>query len=463
MAKTLQRVNRQLLQILRLPEKIASKAVIYAPASPAPTSSVSVVHLVGMAQKRISSIIGIQQLRLYVLDAEILKIWHVGSEHDPNGDLVLVRKYANVTSSICGLILDGSKGMTIADPVAEATFNDTVDLKGGSRGIYLVPISSPWTSVPLGMIQAARSAVSSSAASVNANLSYPDPATAFVSAKETQQQQKTHDLLTMELLELFSRVFSGLLAHTKALESYDTCPVEIRQARLAYLMDRMEWLETEFQDEQDQAETDEALAKQQTLAAMEMEQRIFEGMQREKLPSRNSSRPPGTPGVASEAAANEAARRSSFVNLQELIPRAETPDAKRALSAGSTRSNRVDVQTHVFSRPSSPDQQPASHASSSDSSNGDDLLLTLQVENQPSFDADADRSTGHDDSSADTGNDWECFPTQSSDETGDDSESSPDSIDPAASGFLLSRDSMYAIDLGDGSDGSSVSDSPRLE
>lgn len=421
-----------------------------------------------MAQKRLSSIIGIQQLRLYLLDADIMKIWHVGSEHDANGDLMLVRKYANVASSLCGLILDESKGITLLDPVAEATFNDTVDLKGGSRGLYLVPISSPWTSVPFGMIQAARSAVSSSVAAVNAGLSYSDPAAAIVSAKETQQQQRTNDLLVMELLELFSRVFSGLLAHARALEAYDACPVEIRQARLAYLVDRMEWLETEFRDEQDQAETDEALAKQQTQVAMEMEQRIFQAMQREKLPSRSGSRPPGIPGIMTEVVTNEAARRSSFVNVQELIPRAETPDVKRALSAGSTRSSGVDLLALSLSRPSSPsspDQQTANMESSCGQAGAvdEDLQLTLQVEDQLAFDAEGNRSTG-DEGSTDTGNDWDNFPTQSSDEAGDDSESSPpDSMDPSASEDLLSRDSMYAIDLGGGSDGSSVSDSPRLE
>lgn len=337
-AKTLQKINDKLLQILHMPQDIVDdESASVGPSessllSLGISSSMSAVHLVANAQTKLSECIGVKKLKIFVLDAEVMKIWCVGSEVDVNGQLVLVRKYSNVLSSLCGLVLKSPSGLILDDPTSEATFNDTVDLRGGAGGMYLAPITSPWGSTPLGMIQVARSAKSSFHAVPGV-----DPGFTAAIAKEKQSAQASEDVLIMDLIDVFSRVFASLLHHVKAQQLYDTCPQEIQEARLAYLTDHLDCLESEYAKEQEEADEEEARLERTLAGAAMMEQRILESARmqssqgRERTPLRVA-----TPEVL--VVEKDTVRRASFT---EAIVQSQTKsnlrDARRISSAGSSR------------------------------------------------------------------------------------------------------------------------------
>ncbi|KAF1318092.1 hypothetical protein FI667_g14225, partial [Globisporangium splendens] len=323
-AKTLQRVNRELLQILRMPQEILQELLMnYAP-SPSVDSlpgsassdvpSISPVHLVATAQKKLAECIGIRKVKIFVHEPELMKIWHVGSEVDvASGYTTLVRKYSNVLSSLCGLVIkSNSAGIVLEDPVSEAAFNDTVDLKGGAGGMYLYPIGSPWGTTSLGMIQVARSAVRFSSNATRGIASDGDPVFAAAVHKEKQSAQQSQDSLLMELIELFARMFASLLHHVKAHQLYGTCPREIQDARLAYVTDRLELLESEYAKAQAEAEDEEARIEQSLAATAMMEQRILESAQQERL------------------------RRASFIDPSHALAR-NAHTTRRVSSAGASR------------------------------------------------------------------------------------------------------------------------------
>lgn len=356
-AKTLQKINSKLLKILHMPQKIVEdeSVSVYVPSESGGVlspSSTTAVQLVFNAQTKLSECLGVKKLKIFVLDAEVMKIWHVGSEVDVNGQRVLVRKYSNVLSSLCGLVLKSASGLILEDPTSEATFNDTVDLKGGAGGMYLVPTMSPWESTPLGMIQVARSAKSSFHA-----LPGVDPGFTATIAKEKQSAQASDDVLTMDLLDVFARVFAGLLHHVKAQQLYDTCPKEIQEARLAYLTDRLDCLESEYAKEQEEADEEEARLERTLAATAMMEQRILESAQRERTQS--SHRRDRTPlyEASSEALGVEkdTVRRASFTEaIIQPQARSNLLDARRTSSAGSSR-HIVTSRPALGSVASSPD------------------------------------------------------------------------------------------------------------
>ncbi|TYZ65514.1 hypothetical protein PybrP1_008973, partial [[Pythium] brassicae (nom. inval.)] len=334
-----QKINAKLVRIMRMPQEIVPEDVAMAPqddfastlveghASPLPTTAtMSLLQLVANAQKQFSECIGIKKLRIFVLEAEVMRVWHVGSELDTDsGRAVLVRKYSNVLSSLCGMAVKTASNASVVleDPTSEAMFNDIVDLNGGAGGLYLSPISSPLGSLPLGMIQVARSSVTAVVGD--------DPGFAAAVAKEKQAAQASEDMLTLELIETFARVFAGLLHHVKAQQLYDTCPKEIRDARLAYLTDRLDCLENECREEQEQNEAKEEQVTRALAATAMMEQRFLESAQRER--SRGGQRPE-QPVVAEK----EPTRRVSF-SEEVLHPGASVHkrDSRRVSSAGSTR------------------------------------------------------------------------------------------------------------------------------
>ncbi|EEY69092.1 uncharacterized protein PITG_05275 [Phytophthora infestans T30-4] len=136
--KTLQKINHKTHEILQLPSDI----------------------LVAVAQQQLGDCLRIKQVRLFVLDAAALKLWHVGQrEADDGNDPALVRRYVTAQASLCSLLLrTDAAAIVVSEPSAEAAFNETVDIPGGARGLYLVPILSPWghTAQPLGMLQVSR-------------------------------------------------------------------------------------------------------------------------------------------------------------------------------------------------------------------------------------------------------------------------------------------------------------------
>lgn len=336
-AKTMQKINNKLIQILHMPQEIVEDESA-SPGPPENTSlspgvtplSMSAVHLVANAQTKFSECIGIKKLKIFVLDAEVMKIWHVGSEVDADGQLTLVRKYSNVLSSLCGLVLKSTSGIILDDPTSEATFNDTVDLQGGAGGMHLVPILSPWSSAPLGMVQVARSAKSSLRAVPGV-----DPGFTAAIAKEKQLAQNNEDVLTMDLIDVFARVFASLLHHVKAQQLYDACPKEIQDARLAYLTDRLDCLESEYAKEQEEADEEEARLDRTLAATAMMEQRILESARaqsRERTPLRVAT--PEAP-LMSEG---DAVRRASFTEaIAQPQSKGKLRDNRRISSAGSSR------------------------------------------------------------------------------------------------------------------------------
>ncbi|KAG3203067.1 hypothetical protein PC128_g2786 [Phytophthora cactorum] len=252
--KTLQKINHKTHQILQMPSDIVAKSSASKPenvegatGSPSP-SIASLVELVAVAQKELGDCLGIKQVRIFVLDAAVGKLWHVGEcESDDGSSPALVRRYVNAQASLCALLLHSDASATVLpEPSAEAAFNDTVDIPGGARGLYLVPILSPWghAALPLGMIQVSRVAKARLSASPFTLTASEGAATGSVSDivvnNEREAAQQTEDRLMLELLGLFCRVFAGLLHHVSAQQLYDSCPPEIMQAQLATLTDHLD-------------------------------------------------------------------------------------------------------------------------------------------------------------------------------------------------------------------------------
>ncbi|KAF4145204.1 GAF domain-containing protein [Phytophthora infestans] len=263
--KTLQKINHKTHEILQLPSDIVAKAVTSSPSSEHP-SIPSLVQLVAVAQQQLGDCLRIKQVRLFVLDAAALKLWHVGQREADDGNApALVRRYVTAQASLCSLLLrTDAAAIVVSEPSAEAAFNETVDIPGGARGLYLVPILSPWghTAQPLGMLQVSRVAKARLSASpftltvseAAANGSVSD----IVVNNERDAAQQTEDRLMLELLGLFSRVFAGLLHHVSAQQLFDSCPSEIMQAQLATLTDRLDSLAATRKKEEEEDDTAQA-------------------------------------------------------------------------------------------------------------------------------------------------------------------------------------------------------------
>lgn len=326
--------------MIRLPEQVAEGVCrLESPSNPLmhPSSvvfpHVAVVDLVADAEKRLAECLSIKQLRIFALDPEILKIWHVGRTTDgTTGRISRVRRYANATSSVCAIALHCHDIKIVLEPAVEPTFNDTVDITGGAGGIYLAPIISPWSTHPMGMVQVARStrAVfgSSTISKQPSELSEAGAATAF--AREREREQKVEDDLVIELLEIFCRVFAGLLLHARAQQLHSECPEEIRNAKLAFLSDRLSWLESE--QELEQVRIDEQLAEVERCATANssMEQRILDSIQREKLPSSHSRQ--ATPMSTTSLERRSSSGEQVMATSSELSP---ITASRRISSAGS--------------------------------------------------------------------------------------------------------------------------------
>ncbi|GMF25511.1 unnamed protein product [Phytophthora fragariaefolia] len=290
--KTLQKINHKTHQILQMPIEIIAKASMglhsmrplqsEAPGSPSAGSPLpsplqseytgaspipSVVQLVSVAQKELGECLGIKQLRIFVFDAAAHKLWHSGEQlpHHDKGDgnsQTIVRHYVSAQASLCALLLHSDAApMVLTEPSAQAAFNDTVDIPGGSRGMYLVPILPPWGNgaLPFGVVQVARLAKARLSASPFALTSSEGAGDSIVAGSvaeivvnnEREAAQQTEDRLILELLGLFCRVFAGLLHHIAAQQLYAACPPEIQQARLAALSDQLAGRRTVDDDEDD--------------------------------------------------------------------------------------------------------------------------------------------------------------------------------------------------------------------
>eukprot|EP00644_Phytophthora_capsici_P007144 jgi/Phyca11/566696/estExt2_Genewise1.C_PHYCAscaffold_220219 len=143
--KTLQKINHKMHQVLQMPSEISSNP--------------PVVQLVAVAEKELAECLGVKQLRIFILDAAARKLWHVGEHLSTDDSPTVVRCYVSSQASLCSLLLrPDAESIVLPQPTADAAFNDTVDIPGGARGLYLVPILSPWGngSLPFGMIQASR-------------------------------------------------------------------------------------------------------------------------------------------------------------------------------------------------------------------------------------------------------------------------------------------------------------------
>ncbi|KAE9342520.1 hypothetical protein PF008_g10123 [Phytophthora fragariae] len=297
--KTLQKINHKTHQILQMPSEIIAKAStgLHTMRSPHPEVSgspsagsssplaseypgasliPSVVQLVAVAQKELGECLGIKQLRIFVFDAAANKLWHAGEQlpHD-TGDgstPTVVRRYVSAQASLCALLLRSDATSTIlTEPSAQAAFNDTVDIPGGARGLYLVPILSPWGNgaLPFGVVQVARVAKARLSASPFALTASEGAGSSImagsvadiVANNEREAAQQTEDRLMLELLGLFCRVFAGLLHHVVAQQLHDACPPELLQAQLATLSNHLDGLaarraaEDDSEDDADDAPT----------------------------------------------------------------------------------------------------------------------------------------------------------------------------------------------------------------
>ncbi|KAK1929390.1 cAMP and cAMP-inhibited cGMP 3' [Phytophthora citrophthora] len=244
--KTLQKINHKMHQVLQMPSEIVVKASTshHAPSPESPESREpsipSVVQLVAVAEKELAGCVGVKQLRIFILDAAARKLWHVGENPSTDDSPTVVRCYVSSQASLCSLLLrSDAESIVLPLPTADAAFNDTVDIPGGARGLYLVPILSPWGngSLPFGMIQVSRVAKARLSASPFAltvsEETGNESAAGIVVNNEREAAQKTEDRLMLELLGHFCSVFASLLHHITAQQLYDTCPPEIMQAQLA--------------------------------------------------------------------------------------------------------------------------------------------------------------------------------------------------------------------------------------
>ncbi|KAK1930021.1 hypothetical protein P3T76_014518 [Phytophthora citrophthora] len=263
--KTLQKINHKMHQVLQMPSEIVVKAsaLHHAPSPESPESPEplipSVVQLVAVAEKELAGCVGVKQLRIFILDAAARKLWHVGENSSTDDSPTVVRCYVSSQASLCSLLLrSDAESIVLPQPTADAAFNDTVDIPGGARGLYLVPILSPWGngSLPFGMIQVSRVAKARLSASPFAltvsEEAGNESAAGIVVNNEREAAQKTEDRLMLELLGHFCSVFAGLLHHITAQQLYDTCPPEIMQAQLATLTDHLESLRKWKSEDEDE-------------------------------------------------------------------------------------------------------------------------------------------------------------------------------------------------------------------
>ncbi|RLN89043.1 hypothetical protein BBJ28_00018606 [Nothophytophthora sp. Chile5] len=358
-------------QILQMPHEIVAKALSASHASMmsspiveavdsrnAPSSSTSVapgvlqspsvVQLVAEAQKELTECLGIQQVRIFVLDADVSKLWHVGECLPPpdageSGRPTLVRRYVNAQASLCALLLHSdAKALVLTEPAAEASFNDTVDIPGGARGLYLTPIASLWggRALPLGVVQVTRAAkarVSASSFALTPTETGGDGLLAGAAAaaavnSEREAAQQTEDRLMLELLELFCRVFAGLLHHVAADQLYDACPAELRQAQLACLADRLESLERDAplatqqpQQEEDTHTTGDSAPTTEPLVPPKL---------RRDTSSRHSSRRKSIAVAHAPPSPSRSVRRIASADSQRSSTAAASPSVDDAVPSG---------------------------------------------------------------------------------------------------------------------------------
>uniref|UniRef100_H3GU74 GAF domain-containing protein n=1 Tax=Phytophthora ramorum TaxID=164328 RepID=H3GU74_PHYRM len=277
--KTLQKVNHKTHQILQMPDEIVAKAStashLHTPGSeimqsefPGASRIPSVVQLVAAAQKELGECLDIKQIRIFVLDAAVQKLWHVGEQMSTDGTTSsAVRRYVSAQASLCALLLrSDATPMVLTEPSSDASFNDTVDIAGGARGLYLVPILSPWgnEALPFGVLQVARVAkarLSASPFALTASEGTGNGSAADIAVtSEREAAQQTEDRLMLELLGLFSRVFAGLLHHVAGQQLYDTCPPEILQTQLATLSDHLDSLAARRKLEDENEDVDDMLS-----------------------------------------------------------------------------------------------------------------------------------------------------------------------------------------------------------
>lgn len=363
MGDLLLKANKKFHQIAELPHEVAAYAQSLAPPTPPPGAStshtatgfihVATVDLVAAAEKKLAECLGIKHVRVFALDAELMKVWQVGRAADSTtGCVSRVRKYSNAASSLCALVLNARDVLIVPEPASEPSFNDMVDIPGGAGGLYLAAIASPWSTQPLGMVQVARSAKaafipSSKSLSVGrsdlknpSELSEAGAAAAF--ARERETEQSAEDALLTELIAGFCRSFAGLLLHARAQQLHVDCPSEVQQAQLAFLSDHLSWLEGEQQREQATIDQQEAAAERLVSEASFMEQRILDSIQREKLGSSHSRQvtPLSTRSADPSAMHREAPaleRRNSSVDRVDSPAMESTPvtPSQRISSAGS--------------------------------------------------------------------------------------------------------------------------------
>lgn len=359
------KANKKFHQITELPHEVAEYAQSLAPppqplsiGSSHPTAGfihVATVDLVAAAEKKLAECLGIKHVRIFGLDAELMKIWQVGRAADSStGCVSRVRKYANAASSLCALALHTRDVLIVPEPASEPSFNDMVDMTGGAGGLYLAAIASSWSTQPLGMVQVARSAkaafvTSSKSTSTGrsdpknpAELSEAGAAAAF--AREREKEQSAEDALLMELIAIFCRSFAGLLLHAWAQQLYVDCPPEVQQAQLAFLSDHLSWLEGEEQREQALMDEQVAEAERFVSETSFMEQRILDSIQHEKLGSSHSrqgtpmsTRPADPSATQREAGALERRNSSNDHVRADIPPSASIPvtSSQRISSAGS--------------------------------------------------------------------------------------------------------------------------------
>jgi hypothetical protein len=195
---------------------------------------------------------------------------------DPNCNMIHVRCYSKLGSGLCSLVGSNEtkppKTLILEDPISNACYNDTVDLKSGTDGLYLVPILSPWDEnqqPPLGFIQVARS------------LSV-ETLTHTIALSSLEEKKKMEDDLTIHLITIFARVLSGLLAHAKAIQLTNDCKDELKQAQIAFLNARLDDLEQEYLEEQEEVQGVAAAIASSSVSQVFLEKNFLQTMEKKK-------------------------------------------------------------------------------------------------------------------------------------------------------------------------------------
>ncbi|RLN06090.1 hypothetical protein BBJ28_00004676 [Nothophytophthora sp. Chile5] len=416
--KTLQKINQKMHQILQMPHEIVAKALSAsrlstmpspiveagdnhkAPSSSTSVSAVvpgvlqspSVVQLVAEAQKELTECLGIQQVRIFVLDTDVSKLWHVGECLPPpdageSGRPTLVRRYVNAQASLCALLLHSdAKALVLREPSAEASFNDTVDIPGGARGLYLAPIVSLWggRALPFGIVQVTRAAkarVSTSSFAPTTTEAGGDgilvgTAAAAAVNSEHEAAQQTEDRLMLELLELFCRVFAGLLHHVAAEQLYDACPAELQQAQLACLADRLQSLERDapLAKQQPQQEEDTHTTANN---ASTTEPFVPPKLQRDTS-SRHSSRRKSIAVVYETPPPSRSVRRIASAGSQLASTLAASPSINDAIPSGGVSVECESSYPHETDQREASDDWQSARTDAEELPDTDPALLDLQ-------------------------------------------------------------------------------------